>query len=98
MLADTSFNRPVTADIFLRAQALGSVRRLFRARAGFDLFHPLAATRGDTQTPAKNDPEGTAKPDGLGEDGTVPNTQDGVAVGHTGTASTFKPEEDELAE
>lgn len=45
-----------------------------------------------------NDSEGTPKPDGLGEDGTIPNEPDGIAAGHTGTASTFEPEEDEHAE
>lgn len=30
----------------------------------------------------------------LGEDGTIPNTEDGVAVGHT-EKSSFEPEEDE---
>ena len=44
-----------------------------------------------------NDPEGTPKPDGLGQDGTIPDDPDGVAAGHTGTASTFEPEEDEKA-
>lgn len=34
--------------------------------------------------------------DNLGEDGTIPNTDDGVAVGHT-TSSSFEPEEDEQA-
>ncbi|WP_169914615.1 hypothetical protein [Rhodococcoides yunnanense] len=34
--------------------------------------------------------------DGLGKDGTIPNTDDGVAVGHT-SDSSFEPEEDEQA-
>lgn len=34
--------------------------------------------------------------DNLGDDGTIPNTEDGVAVGHT-TESSFEPEEDEQA-
>lgn len=41
--------------------------------------------------------EGTPKPGGLGEDGTIPDAPDGVAAGHTGEASTFEPEEDEQA-
>lgn len=44
------------------------------------------------------DSEGTAKPAGLGEDSTIPRDPDGLAAGHTGTASTFEPEEDEQAE
>lgn len=35
--------------------------------------------------------------DGLGQDGTIPDHPRGVAVGHTGEASTFEPEEDESA-
>ncbi|MGB3375874.1 MAG: hypothetical protein WBA87_12160 [Microbacterium sp.] len=49
------------------------------------------------EKPPTNDSEGTTKPDGLGKDGTVPADEDGVAAGHTGTASTFEPEEDELS-
>ena len=41
--------------------------------------------------------DGTVKPDGLGEDGTIPNERSGVAAGHTGEQSTFEPEEDEAA-
>ncbi len=44
------------------------------------------------------DEQGTPKPGGLGEDGTIPDTDDGVAVGHTGEHSTFEPEEDEGAD
>ncbi|MCT2087551.1 hypothetical protein M3D75_15660 [Microbacterium enclense] len=51
----------------------------------------------DIEVPT-HDPEGTTKPDGLGEDGTIPNHPGGVAAGHTGTASTFEPEEDEHSE
>ncbi|MCR2764289.1 hypothetical protein NQ152_12315 [Microbacterium sp. zg.B48] len=43
------------------------------------------------------DNEATRKPDGLGEDGTIPNSPDGVGVGVTGEPSTFEPEEDEQA-
>jgi len=39
----------------------------------------------------------TRKPKGLGDDGTIPNTDDGVAVGVTDEKSTFEPEEDEQA-
>ena len=41
-----------------------------------------------------HDPEGTPKPDGLGDDGTVPNEPGGVAAGFTGDDSHFNPEED----
>lgn len=41
--------------------------------------------------------DGTPKPGGLGEDGTIPDAPDGVAAGHTGEQSTFEPEEDEQA-
>lgn len=44
-------------------------------------------------TPA-NDPEGTEKPGGLGDDSTIPNNPDGLAAGHTGDGSHFNPEED----
>ncbi len=55
--------------------------------------------RDRSEDPAsESDSEGTTKADGLGEDGTIPSDPDGVAAGHTGTASTFEPEEDELAE
>ena len=43
------------------------------------------------------DPEGTPKPGGLGQDGTIPPSPEGVAAGHTGEPSTFEPEEDEGA-
>ncbi|WP_194396127.1 hypothetical protein [Microbacterium atlanticum] len=46
---------------------------------------------------AKADDEGTPKPGGLGQDGTIPAEPDGVAAGHTGEPSTFEPEEDEQA-
>jgi len=42
-----------------------------------------------------HDPEGTPKPDGLGDDGTVPNEPGGVAAGFTGDDSHFNPEEDD---
>lgn len=46
---------------------------------------------------SEDDSEGTPKPGGLGQDGTIPNEPDGVAAGHTGEQSTFEPEEDEGA-
>ncbi|WP_420363425.1 hypothetical protein AABM26_03380 [Curtobacterium aetherium] len=45
-----------------------------------------------------HDPEGTPKPDGLGEDGTVPNEPEGIAAGFAGDDSHFNPEEDAAAE
>jgi hypothetical protein len=50
----------------------------------------------DVETEAA-DGDATKKPGGLGGDGTIPNDPDGVGAGHTGTASTFEPEEDEDA-
>jgi hypothetical protein len=50
-----------------------------------------------TDQPSEDEAEGTPKPDGLGQDGTIPNEPDGVAAGHTGEMSTFEPEEDEAA-
>ena len=41
-----------------------------------------------------HDSEGEEKPNGLGEDGTIPNSDDGVAVGYDPDASTIEPEED----
>jgi hypothetical protein len=48
-------------------------------------------------TDAGDDSEGTPKPGGLGQDGTIPPDPDGVAAGHTGEISNFNPEEDEDA-
>ncbi|QKS12319.1 hypothetical protein HUN58_11820 [Curtobacterium sp. Csp1] len=45
-----------------------------------------------------NDPEGTPKPDGLGEDGTIPDHPEGVAAGFAGDDSHFNHEEDEDAQ
>lgn len=42
-----------------------------------------------------NDEEGTTKPGGEGENGTIPSDPDGVAAGYTGEKSTFEPEEDQ---
>lgn len=36
--------------------------------------------------------------DGVGRDGTIPDDPEGIAAGHTGSASTFEPEEDEPAD
>lgn len=47
---------------------------------------------------ASRNSDGASKPDGVGQDGTIPGHPDGVAAGHTGVSSTFEPEEDELAE
>jgi hypothetical protein len=44
------------------------------------------------------DEQAETKPDGLGQDNTIPSDPDGVAAGHTGEASTFEPEEDEEPE
>jgi hypothetical protein len=53
----------------------------------------------DEGTVPVDDSEGTPKPDGLGGgEGTIPNTPNGIGLGHTGEASTFEPEEDEHAE
>lgn len=32
--------------------------------------------------------------DGLGSEGTIPNTDDGIALGHDPEATTFEPEEE----
>nr|WP_154921772.1 hypothetical protein [Microbacterium testaceum] len=48
----------------------------------------------DAPAAAANDSDGEEKPGGLGADGTIPNDPDGVAAGHSGTASHFNPEED----
>jgi hypothetical protein len=50
-----------------------------------------------TADASKQQDEGTPKPGGLGQDGTIPAAPDGVAAGYTGEASTFEPEEDEDA-
>jgi hypothetical protein len=42
--------------------------------------------------------EATPKPDGLGDDGTIPPDPNGIAAGHSGRKSTFEPEEEESAE
>lgn len=40
--------------------------------------------------------DATSEDKGLGEDGTIPDTEEGVGVGHT-EKSSFEPEEDEQA-
>ena len=52
--------------------------------------------RDSTQDPSND--EANSKPDGLGDDGTIPPDPEGVAAGHTGEPSTFEPEEDDQAE
>ncbi len=42
--------------------------------------------------------DGTRKPGGLGEDGTIPADPDGLGATTTDEPSTFEPEEDEAAE
>jgi hypothetical protein len=42
------------------------------------------------------DQAGDDKPD-LGTDGTIPNSDDGIAVGHDPEKSNFNPEEDETS-
>lgn len=54
-------------------------------------------TPDEDQPTEADDIVATEKPGGLGQDGTIPPDPDGVAAGHTGTASTFEPEEDEQA-
>lgn len=41
-----------------------------------------------------NDSDGTVKPGGLGDDGTIPNHPDGIAAGVTDDDSHFNAEED----
>ncbi|MCI9859359.1 hypothetical protein [Microbacterium proteolyticum] len=48
-----------------------------------------------TEGAPSDDSEGEPKTGGLGTDGTIPNNPDGVAAGHSDTASHFNPEEDE---
>jgi hypothetical protein len=57
-----------------------------------------AGTGGSTDEPTEaDDLIATEKTDGIGQDGTIPSDPNGVAAGHTGTESTFEPEEDEQA-
>ncbi|MCC4248123.1 MULTISPECIES: hypothetical protein [Microbacterium] len=41
-----------------------------------------------------SDTDGAPKPGGLGTDGTIPDSPNGVAAGRSDTASNFNPEED----
>ena len=55
-------------------------------------------TTGSSEEPTESDDlVPTEKPDGIGQDGTIPSDPKGVAAGHTGTESTFEPEEEEQA-
>lgn len=49
----------------------------------------------DSGADTSSDSEGEPKPGGLGADGTIPSDPDGVAAGHSDTASHFNAEEDE---
>lgn len=51
----------------------------------------VSPTEGETS----DDSEGEPKPGGLGTDGTIPDNPNGVAAGHSDTASHFNAEEDE---
>ncbi|KQR21665.1 hypothetical protein [Microbacterium sp. Leaf151] len=51
----------------------------------------VSPTEGETS----DDSVGEPKPGGLGTDGTIPGNPDGVAAGHSDTASHFNAEEDE---
>jgi hypothetical protein len=55
------------------------------------------AVMSDPQAQQGNDPEGTEKPGGLGEDRTIPPHEDGLGATTTDEQSTFEPEEDEGA-
>jgi len=46
-------------------------------------------------SPTADSASGDAKPGGLGTDGTIPRDPNGVAAGHSDTASHFNAEEDE---
>ncbi|QUW19942.1 hypothetical protein [Agrococcus sp. Marseille-Q4369] len=47
---------------------------------------------------SEHDGEGTKKPGGLGDDGTIPANPDGLGATTTDEESTFEPEEDEAAD
>ena len=47
---------------------------------------------------SEHDDEGTKKPGGLGDDGTIPANPDGLGATTTDEESTFEPEEDEAAD
>jgi hypothetical protein len=46
-------------------------------------------------TPDMTDPDGTTKQDGLGDDSTIPASDDGIAVTLSDTGSHFNAEEDD---
>ena len=52
----------------------------------------------DDQRATKTGSEGTKKPGGLGEDGTIPPDPGGLGATTTDKVSTFEPEEDETAD
>lgn len=54
----------------------------------------VSSTEGGPDS-ADDSSEGEPKPGGLGTDGTIPDNPNGVAAGHSDTASHFNPEEDE---
>ena len=53
-------------------------------------MHPARATTARTRTHGR---DGTAKEDGLGQEGTIPSEPGSVGVG-AGEPTTFEPEED----
>lgn len=66
---------------------------------GVDTADDLNDSADSYASPARsNHSEGEAIPHGLGADGTIPDSPNGVAAGHTGEPSTFEPEEDEQAD
>src|SRR6478736_8917883 len=58
-----------------------------------DVLSDTADSSVSTRHTASDD-SGEPKPDGLGQDGTIPDEPDGLAAGHAGEPSTFEPEED----
>jgi hypothetical protein len=47
-----------------------------------------------TESMSGDSTSGDSKPEGLGSEGTIPNTEDGIAIGHDPDGSTFEPEEE----
>jgi hypothetical protein len=45
-----------------------------------------------------SDPKGQESEGGLGQDGTIPDSETGIAAGYTPGGSTFEPEEDVAVE
>lgn len=52
----------------------------------------------EQQAQQGNKHDGTKKPGGLGEDGTIPPEEDGLGATTTDEPSTFEPEEDKAAD